>query len=116
MNYIISKEQYLKVKAAWKENQGSPILYNILRGFDPKRGYTKITNPIKLANGMNEWEGFNAARNRLKYTFAEPKKTPWNSDEHYAAQIKNYQNLLKPYGLDYNPELFAKIKEILNEQ
>ena len=116
-NYIITKEQYLAVKAAWKKEPNlfrNIILYNILRSFPPKRGYTAITNPVKLANGMKEWDGFNTAKFWLERSFVEPKVSKWHTPDQFAERTKEYQNLLKPYGLEYDPELYAKIREILN--
>lgn len=115
MNYIISKEQYLAVKAAWKQQkpQSSIILYNILRGYSAQRGYTPITNPRKLACGAKPWQGYESDVRSCKYEFTEPKLTPYNAKS-YDRRMNEYKNLLKPYGLEYSPELWSKIKEILD--
>ena len=65
MNYIITKEQYLAAKTAWKLNKtptaAELLTYNLLRGFPLERGFTPVTKPIKLANGQSKWGGYNMA-------------------------------------------------------
>ena len=65
MNFIITKEQYLAAKAAWKLNKtptaAELLTYNLLRGFPLDRGFTPVTKPIKLANGHGKWSGYNMA-------------------------------------------------------
>jgi hypothetical protein len=71
MNYIISKEEFQNLKTIWKKKDSHSshemVAYNLLRGFDASRGFSPITNPRKLANGMNEWKSLNGAKLWLEY-------------------------------------------------
>lgn len=59
----ISKEQFIKFHSAYKElaknkqiTATDSILYNAIRGLPLDRGFTLITNKIKLDNGQhNNW-------------------------------------------------------------
>jgi len=101
MNYVINKEQYLKLKKGWKEQQSHSasemIAYNILRGFDPKRGFTPKTNPIKLANGAEEWQAFGQARAILQY------ELKWSKEK----------KCFERWSLESSEELTNKILEAL---
>jgi len=101
MNYIIDKEQYLKLKAAWKKQEthssSEIVAYNILRGFDAKRGFTEKTNKIKLANGATPWQAFESARNGLNYYLKYSRE-------------KTY---FKKWDLDNSEELTTKMLEAL---
>lgn len=74
MNYLLTKEQYLQVKANWKKfivaNKGASapdiVVYNILRSFPTSRGFTDITNPKKLANGCQPNEALKESFSALK--------------------------------------------------
>lgn len=114
MKYIISKEQYLEAKKHWKENPSSIILYNILRGFPAKRGFSPIQAQRKLDNGARPWGAY---ENQLWYArrkFTQPQQSKYNP-ERYEKDLEEYKQALKPFGLEYSQELFAKIKEILDE-
>lgn len=70
--YILTKEQFQQyaAKFASKANSDSlaahtMILHNILRNKDARRGFTPITNPTKLSNGADEWQGYKFARQTL---------------------------------------------------
>lgn len=75
MNYIIEKAQYESVVAKWKQTKSHTaaehIIYNALRGFDPKRGFTPITHSNKLANGAQLWDGYNTALYTAKWLLRE---------------------------------------------
>lgn len=45
------------------------VLYNILRDLPLDRGFGLIKNPVKLANGQWETQGFDRAKGHLKYVF-----------------------------------------------
>jgi hypothetical protein len=69
MNHIITKEEYLAVKAAWRQNthhtKEEVILYNLLRGFSADRGFTPLVNPNKISNTYcrDKWGNFNSSLN-----------------------------------------------------
>lgn len=120
LKYIIDKVQYLAVKAAWKNTNehGATelIVYNLLRGFPAKRGFTPITNKIKLANGSKEWCNFDSARFCVLRELTEPIPSKWKTDAENTAMLTLYQNRLAKYGLAYSPELFAQIVALCKEQ
>ena len=120
LKYIIDKVQYLVVKQQWKNtNEHSAtelILYNLLRGFPAKRGFTPITNKNKLANGATEWCNFESARFCVLRDLTEPTPSKWKTDAENAAMLKLYQDRLAKYGLAYSPELFAQIVALCKEQ
>jgi hypothetical protein len=113
MNYIINKDQYNTLKAAWKKeathSSVDMIAYNILRGFDAKRGFTPIRSVKKLTNGMKEWQAFNDALSTFK-RYLEGAITPsrWNPESQ-----KQYQKQLEKYGLEYSEAFFGKILEAI---
>ncbi len=63
-HFISSKQEFEFFKQAFKEKARNKqitaediLLYNIIRGKDIDRGFTPITNPIKLANGEDAYSG-----------------------------------------------------------
>lgn len=55
-------ELFAQLSAAWKAaakaksiDAASIAAWAIIRGADPKKGFTPITNPAKLANGAQPW-------------------------------------------------------------
>jgi len=60
--YYISKEQFLALKAKWKESAyhsaSDMIIYNILRSKPADNGFAPKTKNIQ---GINEWYAFNEA-------------------------------------------------------
>jgi hypothetical protein len=60
--YYISKEQFLTLKAKWKESNhhsaADMIIYNILRSKPADNGFAPKTKNIQ---GNNEWYAFNGA-------------------------------------------------------
>ena len=52
MNFITSKEEFLNVVMAWaniaNRTAADHIIYNVLRGHDPKRGFVEIKNTGKI--------------------------------------------------------------------
>lgn len=63
---ILSKEQYLLMKETWastKEHSAAQIIiYNVLRGFTPSRGFTPLTARKVTSRSNDKWDGFNKAR------------------------------------------------------
>jgi len=117
MNYLINKEQYLSAKAAWNcitsRTPADHIIYNAIRGFDIKRGFTAITSSIKLSNGAYDWQGFNAARAEAEHLFRPPFH--WPQDEASLALVyeERMKNLSKRFGIEFTLELMAKMREVL---
>jgi len=67
-NTQLTKEQFLEFRAKFKEQANAKslsasdmILYNLIRGKDPKSGFTPITNPNKLSNGAIAWFAYEKA-------------------------------------------------------
>jgi hypothetical protein len=101
MNYTITKEQYLAAKAAWKLNKTPTapelLTYNLLRGFPLERGFTPVTKPTKLANGLAKWGGFNTA---LHYA----SRNVYIGDSSLEYYLKKYEQPPKKVSL------FSKLK------
>jgi len=81
MNFIITKEQYEQVKSTWKQSKSHSaaehLIYNVLRGFDPCRGFTPITSPNKLTrrgrtDGVNPLQAFNNAKEHWEQVLTPP--------------------------------------------
>jgi len=55
MEYIFSKQEFLSIKESFKKAEIKSahdyIIYNVIRGVASDKGFTPLTNPIKLANG-----------------------------------------------------------------
>lgn len=65
---LLSTEEHRALLRAWpaihasREAQAADfLLYALLRGKDPRAGFTPIRNPVKLANGQQAWGGFRSA-------------------------------------------------------
>lgn len=74
-NFIISKQQYLKIKNSFKQHAlqkrittADLIFYNYLRCKQLNHGFTPISNPRKLAAGMHKWLGLRAGLDNLLFT------------------------------------------------
>ena len=69
-NYILTKEQFEALKKNWKQKKSHSaaelIVYNVLRGCDPKRGFTPITRESKLTNGHAPYGAFERAKHSLR--------------------------------------------------
>lgn len=75
--YFLNREQYLKLKAAWKElsdkkmiTSADIIIYNVLRGKPIGNGFSKTTNPLHRQRN-DEWDGFNQAKEKALSKFPE---------------------------------------------
>jgi len=71
---LISRDERRAFDAAWlaylaTRTASAPafLLQAILRGRDPKRGFTPVTNAAKLANGQWAWQGYERALFSLHY-------------------------------------------------
>lgn len=69
---LLTTEEHRALLRAWpaihasREAQAADfLLYALLRGKDPRAGFTPICNPVKLANGQLAWGGFQSALLRL---------------------------------------------------
>ncbi len=123
MNYIIEREQYNGIVATWKNLKSHTaedhIIYNALRGFDIKRGFTPITNKNKLVNGLAEWSGFKTALNNAKHLLRGPSTFVYkfSTEEQTLKRTEEENNRMKQlndkFGIEFTPELREKLKEIL---
>lgn len=124
MNYLITdKSQFHLYQQAFRQLANAKmatvedhILYNLLRGKDLKRGFTPITNPVKLNADYykNEWRAFDQALSSLK-----------SSIRHRAHNKQWYEKYGKPgetivptcmkYGETISEELWEAILKTLGE-
>ena len=80
-----TQEQYLAVKKEWAKTKKHSALehaaYNILRGYDPERGFTPITRKSRLDNGHGgvffDWSIDANIRRRM----SDPEMTIYKSTE-----------------------------------
>ena len=119
MNFIINKEEFLQVVAAWKQipnrNATDHIFYNALRGFDLKRGFGPITTESKLANGATPWQSFDGALRsaafQLRAAAIYPNMPPDRKAKQEAERDERMNALGKKFGVIFTPELIAKLVE-----
>lgn len=71
---LISRDERRAFEAAWRAyvatrtaNAPAFLLQALIRGRDPKRGFTPVTNTAKLANGQWAWQGYEGALFSLRY-------------------------------------------------
>lgn len=83
-NLLSSRDERRAFEAAWrgyvaagKADAPAFILQAILRGRDPKRGFTPVTNAVKLANGQSAWQGYTAALSQLRGLLGNYVHTIW---------------------------------------
>ena len=120
-NYIINKEEYIKVKAAWNQipnrNAEDHIIYNALRGHGLQRGFSPTTSDRKLANGKGEWEGYTTALSNAYWRIrAEPTYAHDNPDRlaRREADVKERMaKWSKRFGTEFTPELLTALRELL---
>lgn len=62
---ITSKDEHFAFESAWREfialkkaDSAAFVLQALLRGRDPRKGFTPISNTHKLANGQRPMEGY----------------------------------------------------------
>jgi hypothetical protein len=132
-SYIFTKEQFVEFQGNWKSTRthtaAQHILYNVLRGLDPKRGFTRIleTNSSKIdSNNQDPWNGYNKALALLHYMqdpwngynqalallHSTSKKSP-DSSEHF---LRRQASLIEKFEADYNikltDDLIAKLDSL----
>lgn len=102
-NKLLTKEQYLAIKAAWGQRKNHDatdhIIYNILRSLPADRGFTPISdlNPNKIrSNEDDRWYGFNTAR---RYAGGRFKN-------------ENDAKLIELWGIIPTPEILEILKNI----
>lgn len=122
MNFIISKEQYLSIKARWSETSNchsakDHIIYNVLRGFPLDRGFSPVTDSNKLANGAEAWQAFTQAKSSAAFQFREIMHYEHDNADRKLRNEKAFaeriDSLNKQYGIEFTPELRATIREAL---
>jgi hypothetical protein len=121
MNFIINKEEYLKLAAAWKtipaRTAEDHILYNVLRGFDLKRGFSPIQKQSKLSNGFTEWQAFDKAKREAYWTLREPTIYAGESAVRTATRALELADrikwLNKKFGITFTSELMKTLRELL---
>jgi hypothetical protein len=85
MEHLFTKEQFITFRDAFKAlarnkqiTAAHIIAYNIVRGYPMDRGFTPITNQIKLNNGLFDTSGFVKAKFQAAYAingWASPNHT-----------------------------------------
>jgi hypothetical protein len=111
MNFIINKDEYLKVKAAWNNipnrTATDHIFYNALRGHDLKRGFAETISERKLTNGKGPWDSYNSALSAARWTLR-------NLTVNISQSIlqERIDALSKKYGTEFTPELTTALKEL----
>jgi hypothetical protein len=109
-----TKAAYLAMRAAWANSTQTGhtdkiVLYNLLRGRDPKRGFTSVTNKVKLANGAAPEYAYQAARGQLKHKIQLWTKNPdlleWFTKKPNKEVMKEY---LSTFGPTVTPEILAE--------
>lgn len=118
--YFLNREQYLNLKAAWKNlsdskqiTPGDVVIYNVLRGKPIANGFSKTTNPNHIQRN-NEWNGFvqakEAALNNLPecssstYWLRTARKITEDTKAHYErANEKLRINFERKFGIEIPP-------------
>ncbi len=88
------------------------ILLNIVRGKQPKHGFTPITNSRKLEGVPNKWNGFNCGYNTLIRLSKIAKIVAENKTPAQKWQQDELNDFLKPF-MTNNEDLFEKYVNIL---
>ena len=120
MNFIINKEEYLKVKESWKKiihhDVIDHIFYNSLRGHDLKRGFSPIKSAVKLGTGHQEWQAFDQAKRDARWALRDNGEyghdTPERKLRREKEQADRYAILSKKYGIVFTPELITTLREL----
>lgn len=73
-SYLLTREQFQAFHTSFKEKSKLRILtsrdmliYNMIRGLPADRGFSPITNGIKIANGAAPWGALETAKSSLKW-------------------------------------------------
>lgn len=101
-NHLISRDERRAFETAWrayvatcKADAPAFILQAILRGRDPKRGFTPVTNAVKLANGQFAWQGYTAALSQLRGLLGNYVHTIWPDLMGQGIGPNRYESLVK---------------------
>lgn len=109
-----TRAAYLSMKAAWSKyikDGNAPtarqhLIYNLLRGTFPKKGFTPATNKVKLDNGYAAWWSFDSNRSFLVYLLDNKANAgTW--------QLDTEKDLLIPFGPAVTREVLFKALEAL---
>jgi len=119
MNFIINKEEYLTVIAAWNKisnrDAKDHIFYNVFRGFPIDRGFHPIQREHKINNGAQPWQALNQAKKDAQWVIRDNIVYSNESPERKATRELAYQErinaLSKKYGTTFTPELIVKLRE-----
>lgn len=72
--FFSTKEDYIAFRTLWSKHAATKtitpaqlVLYSILRGKDPARGFKPITNENKIKDGTQPWRAFNHCTVALKF-------------------------------------------------
>ena len=118
-NYLLNKEQYQSVLAAWKvksaHSSAEHIIYNLLRSFEPNRGFTPFTNATKLNNGQYKYAGLQLAIMNAKLLLSPPVKSSWNSADDFDKRVKAYYKSIEAFGITHDAALVDKLYTTLRE-
>lgn len=120
-NFIINKEEYIKVKAAWNQipnrTAEDHIIYNALRGHDLKRGFAPTTSDRKLTNGKSEWDGYDTAMSNAHWRLRAEPANKWDTPDRAASRAlqekERIDAMSKKFGTDFTPELLTALRELL---
>lgn len=73
-NTLLSQEQFSQFHTAFKAlaharslTSEDMIVNNVIRGLPEDRGFTAITNLVKIANGADKWHSFKCDSRHLVY-------------------------------------------------
>ncbi len=121
MNFIISKEEYLNAITAWNKilnrNSSDHIIYNMIRGHNPNRGFSPIQSPNKLNNGAKPWQSFEQAKSATRFSLRDASGLRNDTSARTALRELDFKDrrdaLSKKFGITFTPELIAKLKEVL---
>lgn len=95
---VFDPELFAQIKACWKKaahqksiTSSQIAAWAIIRGADPKKGFTPITNAAKLANGQDAFGAYDSAMRSCE-RLARSALTPWERLLlEQGCEIKGYQ-------------------------
>jgi len=118
-----TKEDYVAMKKAWAINQPNYhtdkiVMYNLLRGMNPRRGFTPATRKSRLDNGYLPDYAYREAVRSLKKTVEMWNKYPthveWFSQLTYSEHKKQY--IRSAFGATVTDEILNEaLKGLENE-
>lgn len=115
-NYIITAEQYLALKQAWKHLSdiggilpGDVVIYNLLRGKPVRNGFAPVKILSKIKSG-DAWYAFNNACHDAER--ALPVRS-YSIDERHASRLTDA--FKARYGIDAVAGLFDALQAARHE-